>query len=75
MKDDIEPEKESCEELPVVWPRKWISKQEAKKYWPDQICTFCQDPENILTKETCCTGCSKLNEKDKTGFQNADFLE
>lgn len=25
-----------------------------------QTCRFCENHESILTKETCCTGCSKL---------------
>jgi hypothetical protein len=25
-----------------------------------QSCTFCLNPESIISKETCCTGCSKL---------------
>lgn len=29
----------------------------------NQTCNFCENPESIITKETCCTGCSKLDEK------------
>ena len=29
-----------------------------------QMCRFCENPSSILTKETCCTGCSKLREDD-----------
>lgn len=32
--------------------------QEAMK---NQTCTFCENPQSILTEYTCCTGCSKLN--------------
>ena len=31
-------------------------------YRPDQTCQFCDDPNSILSKETCCTGCSKFKE-------------
>jgi len=27
-----------------------------------QTCRFCENRKSILTKETCCTGCSKLEE-------------
>jgi hypothetical protein len=27
----------------------------------DQRCSFCLNPESILTPETCCTGCGALN--------------
>lgn len=33
-----------------------------------QVCRFCLNPKSILTKNTCCTGCSLLkskNEKEK----------
>jgi hypothetical protein len=33
------------------------------KYKPDQKCNFCLNPESIITKGTCCTGCSILSEK------------
>lgn len=26
-------------------------------------CDFCKKPDSIISKETCCTGCSKLNNK------------
>lgn len=57
--------------------RKWISREEAEKIWPsqgsefkkenppikkNQTCRFCEDPNSILTKETCCTGCSMLKD-------------
>lgn len=29
-------------------------------YRKDQTCNHCNNPESILTPETCCTGCSKL---------------
>lgn len=28
-----------------------------------QFCTFCLKNDSIISKETCCTGCSKLEEK------------
>lgn len=28
----------------------------------EQSCRFCDDPNSILIKETCCTGCNKLVE-------------
>lgn len=31
-----------------------------KKYDVEQTCTFCNNPDSILTKEICCKGCSKL---------------
>jgi hypothetical protein len=31
----------------------------------DQRCTFCLNPESILTPETCCTGCGALNSMNK----------
>ncbi len=27
-----------------------------------QVCNFCNNPESILTRETCCSGCSKIND-------------
>ena len=36
-------------------------KEILKSYKPNQTCRFCENPESTLTKETCCTGCSKLN--------------
>ena len=27
-----------------------------------QTCRFCENPESILTKETCCSGCSKIDD-------------
>ena len=30
------------------------------KYVKDQKCLFCIDSNNIISKETCCTGCSSL---------------
>lgn len=35
----------------------------------EQTCRFCLDPESILTKETCCTGCSILR-KRSSQFQD-----
>lgn len=32
-----------------------------RSYRKDQTCNFCLNPDSILTPETCCTGCSKLN--------------
>lgn len=32
------------------------------KIVPTQTCTHCENPDSILTKDTCCTGCSKLDE-------------
>ncbi len=32
-------------------------------YLPNQTFKFCENPNSILTEDTCCTGCSKLNEK------------
>jgi hypothetical protein len=31
-----------------------------EKYDLNQTCSFCENPESILTPLTCCTGCSKL---------------
>ena len=58
-------QQEDTKDYPIPWERKWISKEEAKEFWPDkyvpnQTCRFCNNPESILTPETCCTGCSKL---------------
>ncbi len=36
-----------------------------QKYKRDQKCSFCMNPESIINKETCCTGCSVLREKGK----------
>ena len=33
-------------------------------YIEAQTCRFCEDADNLLTKETCCTGCSKLKNED-----------
>lgn len=33
-----------------------------QKYRSNQTCRFCDDPKSILTKDTCCTGCSRLRE-------------
>jgi len=27
-----------------------------------QTCNFCKNPESILKRETCCTGCSKISD-------------
>ncbi len=37
-----------------------ISPWNKLSYEKDQTCNFCQNPDSILTKNTCCTGCSKL---------------
>lgn len=34
-------------------------------YKTNQICEYCKKSNNILQKETCCTGCSKLTNKEK----------
>ena len=34
-----------------------------QKYRSNQTCRFCDDPKSILTKDTCCTGCSRLENK------------
>lgn len=28
----------------------------------NQTCTFCENPSNILSLNTCCKGCSKLED-------------
>ena len=30
------------------------------QYSPDQECNHCLNPDSIMTPETCCTGCSRL---------------
>lgn len=35
-----------------IWIREFFDR--------NQMCSFCLNPNNILTKETCCTGCCKL---------------
>jgi len=27
----------------------------------NQTCRFCEDPDSILTRETCCSCCSKID--------------
>ena len=64
-------------EMPLVegmqYP-KYISKETAQKMFPnqpeysyaeDQKCNFCMDSNNIISKETCCTGCSVLRSMNK----------
>lgn len=36
----------------------WMPLQ--RPYRPDQTCHHCLNPESIMTPETCCTGCSRL---------------
>lgn len=38
----------------------------AFKYKEDQKCNFCLNPESIITKDTCCTGCSVLEKLNNT---------
>lgn len=40
-------------------------KEKVEKYKKNQTCRFCEDPSSILTKETCCSGCSKFTNKEK----------
>lgn len=35
----------------------------------EQTCRFCEDPDSILTPETCCTGCSKLHKCEIPGWK------
>jgi cytochrome c2 len=38
-----------------------MDRKAGKSPWTkDQTCRFCENPESILSKGTCCTGCSKL---------------
>ena len=39
----------------------WQKLGNVEKYDPNQTCNFCNNPESILTEDTCCTGCSKLS--------------
>ena len=34
---------------------------DSNNYDKNQMCRYCLDPASILTPETCCIGCSKLN--------------
>ena len=34
-----------------------------------QTCTFCQNPDSILSLETCCTGCSRLKDSPDPQIQ------
>lgn len=38
-------------------------------------CDICRFTKSILTKETCCTGCSKLPKNDKSFDASTDSLE
>jgi len=44
----------------LIWDMQRRNDEEMSHYSPNQTCRFCENPESILTKETCCTGCSKL---------------
>jgi hypothetical protein len=37
-----------------------MERKAGKKKWKNQTCRFCENPDSILSKETCCTNCSKL---------------
>ena len=43
----------------------WANLPEKPK--ADQSCRFCMNPDSIISKETCCSGCSIL--KDAQGLQ------
>lgn len=43
---------------------KLLSNSFYNKYIKEQECRFCLDSDFILTPETCCTGCSKLKNKE-----------
>lgn len=38
---------------------------------PNQICSYCENPESIISIETCCSGCSKLQECDRNYYRDA----
>lgn len=35
----------------------------------NQTCTFCNNPDSILSRETCCGGCSKITD----AYQACEF--
>ncbi len=87
MRDEIETHIEYNEELLkecIGWK---ISKETTDKildhrgvlrYNENQTCRFCQDPESILTKHTCCNGFSNLEilkfEKDKAYWERNQLV-
>lgn len=45
------------------WVSRFHKEEQPVHYDANQTCSFCENPESILTTNTCCTGCSKLKKR------------